>query len=193
MDSTLHSQQTQATNRQQGEQERVVSCDYFFVGNSGITWIKTRPTQPPDPSFDTTHHKRITHALLTHCGRSELIPTPTPDNIDSINALQDHENMESVKRIERNRLLYPDRLSDVEETVFMTARKKAVVPTHLRKHIAGLYHSVGGRNIDLVVDESDLNDRVGVGKLRLFRLGGDRPGQPRHRLDLWSNQVYPSY
>ena len=35
------------------------------------------------------------------------------------------------------------------------------------------------------IDDQEVSTAEGSGKMRLFRVGGDRPGKPQHRLDLW--------
>ncbi|CUS15424.1 unnamed protein product [Tuber aestivum] len=191
MDPESVSQQSRVVGMHRGgpqnAPERAISRKPKLVmGISGVTWAKTKSCQPPDPAFDTTRHQKITHALLVELGASDLIPTPVPKDIRNTRQLLEYEDFESLKRIERNRLIYPERLSPVEETLFMTARKKAMMPSYIRTRVESMYRSSGGSLSSIENDpEEDSAEEIGVGKVRLFPLGGDRPGKPRHRLDLW--------
>ncbi|KAG0138601.1 hypothetical protein HOY82DRAFT_595773 [Tuber indicum] len=179
MGTIENSSQAQATtHNQQG-------LETTFVGASGVTWVKPVSTQPPDLSLDCGLHKKVTHALLANLGRSELIPTSTPPETNDPMKLLENEQTESRKCSERNALLYPKRLSQLEETIFMTPRKRAINPSYLRTHVANMFRTVCEGDIDSVARDARVSTDEGSGGLRLFRLGGDRPGKPRHRLDLW--------
>ncbi|KAG0635929.1 hypothetical protein HOY80DRAFT_1139496 [Tuber brumale] len=190
MNSTRNNRRTQVTGTYPAAGQGIPpgegsNAPNYVIGPSGAAWIKPGSSQPPDLSFDTARHRRITHALLTEWGRRDLIPTQAPADIKDPVILWEHMDRESSKRIERNRLLYPKRLSPVDETLFMTPCKKAVIPTYLRTRIANMYRKESDGNMDSVADEPQVATAGGSGKLILFRLGGDRPGKPRHRLDLW--------
>ncbi|PUU72586.1 hypothetical protein B9Z19DRAFT_1137189 [Tuber borchii] len=162
---------------------------HHIIGASGAAWIKPGSSQPPDPSFDTVRHQKITHALLAELGREDLIPTPAPDDdIIDPKELWEHEKIQSLKRIERNRILYPKRLSPVDETLFMTPRKRAINPTYFRTRVTIMYLTLGDETMDSTNDP-EVATTEGSGKLRLLRVGGDRPRKPQHRLDLWKRDL----
>ncbi|CUS15421.1 unnamed protein product [Tuber aestivum] len=93
------------------------------VRESGIPWLIPHSTQPVDYSFPSPRNKKIADALLTSMGRSELIAAPIPKDITDSEELKPLEKIENLKRAERNKLLYPEKESKVDETLFMTNSK----------------------------------------------------------------------
>ncbi|PWW79909.1 hypothetical protein C7212DRAFT_307682, partial [Tuber magnatum] len=125
------------------------------IRESGIPWMIPRSTQPVDYSLPSSRNKKVADALLTSMGRSELIATPIPKDISDSEELKRLEKIEDLKRAERNKLLYPEKGSRVDETLFMTPRKKAIMPGYIRTHVANKYRSINGGEIGPSLNKPD--------------------------------------
>ena len=64
------------------------------------------------------------------------------------------------------------------------AIQRAIIPAYFRTRVTNMYLALTDGTMDYI-DDQEVSTTEGSGKLRLFRVGGDRPGKPQHRLDLW--------
>ncbi|KAG0138594.1 hypothetical protein HOY82DRAFT_534704 [Tuber indicum] len=149
---------------QSSSAQEVSNASNRIIGPGGASWIRPKSSQPPDPLFDTLLHRKMTHALLAEWGMEDLIPTPAPADVKDPLALLEHEDQ--INSIVQK--FYPDRLSPVDETLFMTPRKKAIIPTYIRTRIATMYRKECESNMDSVADDPEVVTSVGPEMLALI-------------------------